>query len=410
MLDDLPIDWSNLTTKQVASESGLQTGPFGSQLKASEYVDADGADVFFVVMPKDIVDNQIDFSTCAKIERSKADTLKRHWLEAGDVLFARRGDLSKVAVYEAAGIKAICGTGCLRLRPNQSIAVHRFLRAVITSHGAIEWLKAHAVGATMPNLNTEIIGKLPLRLPPLPEQERIAEVLTSVDDSIRATEAVIAQAERVKRGLMEDLLTGGFGIEAIARGEVPEGWRVRQLGELAEFQNGFAFKPKDWVQEGRPIIRIQNLNGGTDFNYYDKGLDERFLVKSGDLLFCWSGSRGTSFGARYWHGEDGWLNQHIFKCVPKQLVSKSYLYYLLDLMTEQIERDAHGGAGLVHIKKSEMVKFRYAVPNAQEQERLSSILSEADEMIASNKRVLDQLIMTKRGLMDDLLTGRVRTV
>lgn len=187
--------------------------------------------------------------------------------------------------------------------------------------------------------------------------------------------------------------------------EVPEGWTKRSLGELSSFQNGAAFKPEDWSQDGKPIIRIQNLNGGSEFNYFAGELDRKFLVQDGDLLFCWSGSRGTSFGPRYWRGVEGWLNQHIFNCQPSSLVSKEYLYFLLDQLTTEIEAQAHGGAGLVHIKKSELTKFEYGLPPLPEQQRIAEILSSVDESIRATEAVIAQAERVKRGLMEDLLTG-----
>lgn len=258
-------------------------------------------------------------------------------------------------------------------------------------------------------LNLGLLKSYELAVPPLNEQHRIAETLSSVDASIKATQAVIEQAERVRRGMMGELLTGGLGSEAIERGEVPGGWTLSKVGELTELQNGYGFKSKDWAQAGLPIIRIQNLNGGGDFNYFNGEYDNKYLVNKGDLLFCWSGSRGTSFGARYWTQEQGLLNQHIFKCVPKEGVAKSFLYFLLDWMTVAIEQKAHGGAGLAHIKKSEMIGFSCVLPPITEQRRISEILSTVDDLIAKQRAIVEQQIHAKNGLMDDLLTGNVRT-
>lgn len=259
-------------------------------------------------------------------------------------------------------------------------------------------------------LNKKSLAEIPVFLPPLNEQHRIAEILSSVDASIQATHAVIEQAERVKSGLMEELLTGGLGKEAIELGEVPDGWKSSSIGALTELQNGYGFKSKDWAQDGLPIIRIQNLNGGGDFNYFNGKYDEKYLVQKGDLLFCWSGSRGTSFGARYWTQEKGLLNQHIFKCLPKDGVEKAFLYYLLDWMTVAIEKEAHGGAGLAHIKKSEMVAFSCCIPPVSEQRRIAEVLFDFDDFVARQKSIVEQQNLSKRGLMDDLLTGKVRAV
>jgi type I restriction enzyme, S subunit len=98
-------------------------------------------------------------------------------------------------------------------------------------------------------------------------------------------------------------------------------WDSSTLGECFELINGLAFKPNDWKQTGVPIIRIQNLNDpDAALNYFQGSIPERNKIVSGDLLFAWSGTLGSSFGARIWNGPSGVLNQHIFKVLTDENV------------------------------------------------------------------------------------------
>ena len=100
-------------------------------------------------------------------------------------------------------------------------------------------------------------------------------------------------------------------------GLIPDDWLTSTIGDSMRLINGRAFKPTEWKDSGLPIIRIQNLNDpNSEFNYFAGQVDDRHLVQSGTLLFAWSGTKGTSFGARIWTGATGVLNQHIFKVVP----------------------------------------------------------------------------------------------
>ncbi|MEO6402522.1 MAG: restriction endonuclease subunit S, partial [Vicinamibacteria bacterium] len=102
-------------------------------------------------------------------------------------------------------------------------------------------------------------------------------------------------------------------------GPVPSDWNVLTIGDSMRLVNGRAFKPADWGDRGLPIIRIQNLNDpSAEFNYFSGSVDGKNRVERGDLLFAWSGTAGTSFGARVWGGASGVLNQHIFKVIPDQ--------------------------------------------------------------------------------------------
>jgi hypothetical protein len=142
--------------------------------------------------------------------------------------------------------------------------------------------------------------------------------------------------------------------------------------------NGIAFKPVEWRSTGVPIIRIQNLNGADDFNYTDKdGLPHKLLIQPGDLLFAWSGNRGTSFGSFLWGKEfPGYLNQHIFKVADFSL-DQSYFYYALRAVTAYVEEQAHGIIGLVHITKPELGRISIPVPPEREQQQIGQYLDEA---------------------------------
>ncbi len=96
--------------------------------------------------------------------------------------------------------------------------------------------------------------------------------------------------------------------------ELPEGWTVAPVGDILNLVNGCPFKPSHWKQTGLPIIRIQSLNNpNAPFNYCTDKMPEKYRVRNGDLLFAWSGTPGTSFGAHIWESGDAWLNQHIFR-------------------------------------------------------------------------------------------------
>jgi type I restriction enzyme, S subunit len=218
-------------------------------------------------------------------------------------------------------------------------------------------------GTTFPEVSAKQFGEIAVPVPPLAEQMRIAEILDTTDEAIRSAERLIAKLEQCRRGILHDLLTCGIGDNGHVRdirqpsskftdpvlGRHPSRWEIRSFGALARYLNGYAFKPEDWVDTGYPIIRIQNLNGSSNFNYYDGPVHPNWLVLPGDLLFAWSGTRDSSFGPTIWRGPQGVLNQHIFK-----------------------------------VHESE------------------------DRLIAAESFKLERLRLLKAGLMDDLLTGRVR--
>jgi len=161
-------------------------------------------------------------------------------------------------------------------------------------------------------------------------------------------------------------------MSTVTMSETMARWDTVTIGECLRLINGRAFKPAEWSASGRPIIRIQNLNNpDAPFNYYEGDLPEKFAVSNGDLLFAWSGTPGTSFGAHIWQGNDAWLNQHIFKVLfsPEQF-DKRFLRYAINQNLDEYIRAAHGGAGLAHITKGRFESSALPVPSLAEQRHI----------------------------------------
>ena len=113
--------------------------------------------------------------------------------------------------------------------------------------------------------------------------------------------------------------------------DIPANWAWVRIGEAFDLVNGKAFKPSDWSETGIPIVRIQNLNDmNAPYNYCNTPCEEKYYLHGGELLFSWSGTPGTSFGAFIWQGGEAVLNQHIFIVYPRINASTEYLMYALN--------------------------------------------------------------------------------
>lgn len=189
---------------------GLQTGPFGSQLKVSDYVD----DGIPVIMPSDLRADGIDFSGAKSTSPQKANQLPQHHLKPGDVLFSRRGDVEKCGLYFEGDPPALCGTGCLRARIDVSKADPVLIYFLAQSDRCGSWLTQHAVGVTMPNLNTSIVGALPIPNLPLLEQRQWVDALLLAEGACRVNENYVGKAQKLKGVLSSDLLSGRVRVPA----------------------------------------------------------------------------------------------------------------------------------------------------------------------------------------------------
>lgn len=195
-------------------------------------------------------------------------------------------------------------------------------------------------------------------------------------------------------------------------GIIASDWELYTIGDVMRLINGRAFKPEEWETHGLPIIRIQNLNDAEAlFNYYSGPVEERHQIEPGDLLFAWSGTKGTSFGARIWRGPSGALNQHIFKVIPNERrITPAYTFWVLNKVQESIEKHAHGfKASFVHVKKSDFVGVQLPLPQTKkEQEAIAEALSDADALIESLEQLLTKKRNIKQAAMQELLTGKRR--
>lgn len=230
------------TLRDVCAAGGLiQTGPFGSQLHASDYIDRGVP----VIMPTNIGENRVVEEGIARVSEQMANSLARHRLRAGDIVYSRRGDITRRALIRDE-VGWLCGTGCLLVRPGDGTDPV-WLSYWLGTPDTRSWLMQHAVGATMPNLNTDILASVPVARPPLDEQRRIAEVLGALDDLIDTN-------EQLKSGLDE-----------LARATFLQAWdgeTWRTVGELGEVIMGQS-PPGDTYSEN--LVGLPFHQGVRDF-------------------------------------------------------------------------------------------------------------------------------------------------
>ena len=154
--------------------------------------------------------------------------------------------------------------------------------------------------------------------------------------------------------------------------DIPDSWEWVRVRNCTELFNGRAFKSSDWTVMGLPIVRIQNLNDEkAPFNYYDKSVEEDVHLYGGELLFAWSGTPGTSFGAHIWRNQEAVLNQHIFKLLfDETALFKPYYMYALNQRVGSLIKAAHGSAGLQHVTRGVFESTLIPLPPFAEQIRI----------------------------------------
>jgi type I restriction enzyme S subunit len=207
----LPNGWERRSLDEVCDQpNGIQTGPFGSQLHQSDYVD-DGVPV---VMPKNLINLRIVENDIARVTEAKANELGRHRMRLGDVVYGRRGDIGRRAYISKREEGWFCGTGCLRLRPDTTRVSPRYFFDTLGQKVTLGAIQGRAQGATMPNLSASVMGGVPVMVPPLMLQRHYDRIAEPVAELVANFEAANVDLARSRDLLLPRLISGEICVSA----------------------------------------------------------------------------------------------------------------------------------------------------------------------------------------------------
>lgn len=178
-----------------------------------------------------------------------------------------------------------------------------------------------------------------------------------------------------------------------SKNSLPEGWALVAIKDLCRLVNGRAFKPSEWFTTGLPIVRIQNLNNPeAKFNHFPGLIMDRFKIDTGELLFAWSGTPGTSFGAHIWKRGPAVLNQHIFRILfSEHLIDKGFFRLAINHRLNELIHAAHGGAGLAHVTKGVVEATELLIPPLAEQQRIVKAVEALLVKVSSSRDRLERV-------------------
>lgn len=281
-------------------------------------------------------------------------------------------------------------------------------------------LYRHLRETTQKNLNAEIVRNLKIPLPPFPEQRKIASVLCCVDGAIRTTDEIIQRTRELKKGLMQQLLTKGIGHTKFKQteiGEIPEEWEVAGLADcLSICQYGLSIP---LFNEGKyPILRMNNFDNGyvapSDIKYanIDEGLFNQFKLEHGDILFNRTNSYDLvgKIGIFLLKGDYTFASYLIRLRTNSEKLDPHFINYYLNttFMQSKLKSMATRGVSQSNINAKNLKSLKVPVPPLLEQRKISSVLFSMDEKTEKERHRKERLEKLKKGLMQDLLTGRVR--
>ena len=405
---------STSTLSEIVKSWGglIQTGPFGSQLHQHDYSEQG----IPVVMPKDIRNGRVDESGIARIPEGKARQLSRHFLKAGSVVFPRRGEISKCAYIDEEQAGFLCGTGCIKIEPPEEKLRSKFLFYFLGLRQSVEWLERNAVGTTMLNLNTKILGGLKVPLLASKKQDEIVDTLSAYDDLIENNRRRIQLLEQAARLLYKEwfvhLRFPGHEHTKIIDG-VPEGWEKKKIAEVCETIGGGTPSTKVseyWDGDITWVVPSDITNNNSlillksERKITEKGLRESSakLVPAESILMTSRASVG--FFALMDH--EVCTNQGFINIVPHDNQSRMYLLFNLLGKVNEIRSNAKGTT-YPEISKGRFREMDITIPSKILMEQFGEIAYDVIRQVRCLMRSNINLTKARDLLLPKLMNGEV---
>lgn len=322
--------------------------------------------------------------------------------EPGDVLISVRAPVGELNV---AAVRCVIGRGLAAIRGTKLDREYTYY----LMHERKRRLEALGQGSTFDAINSSDLRDLQVALPPLPEQEKIAAILSSVDEAIQATQAVIEQTRRVKEGLLQDLLTRGIGHTRFKQteiGKIPESWEVQKVADVLSIEN----------TRRKPISRTVRETMQGPYPYWgptkvldhlnEYAFDGEFALigEDGDHFLKFQDWEMTNWATGKFNVNN---HAHVVGNGPSCL-ARWFCYFFMhrDLMrTGALTRQ---GAGRYKLTKAALSMMPMAVPPMAEQREIIIRLDGVRDSLKPQDAAVTQLRHVKAGLLQDLLTGKVR--
>ena len=389
----------------------IQTGPFGSQLHQSDY--SEGG--IPVVMPKDLVGGKISEESIARVDKTHVERLCRHKIEVGDILYSRRGDVGRCAHVTKKEEGWLCGTGCLRVTIDSEKADSRFVFFQLQHPDTIGWVEKHAVGATMLNLNTTILSSVPIRLPALEIQKRIADILSAYDDLIENNQKQIKLLEEAARRLYKewfvDLNFPGHENTKIVDG-VPEGWNWCKLEDAIQLDPKVTLT-KERMKQFIPMSALSTSSMVLDESQFTETTSNSgSKFQNGDTLLARitpcleNGKTAYVSGLKSDEGAVG-STEYI---VMRAKTINSYMVYLLartDDFRQSAINSMSGSDGRQRVKSDKLKMLDYLHPTGELVEKFENVEEPIFEKIYRLSKQMQQTKQARDLLLPKLMSGEV---
>jgi len=345
---------------------------------------------YFLVTGTDFDNGLVNWDSCHYIDKWRYEQDKNIQLQKDDILITKDGTIGKVGYVEDLRLPATLNSGIFVIRPKTKDIIPKYLYYVFTSKIFEEFLKKLAAGSTINHLYQKDFVYFDFDIPNPSEQKAIAKALSDVDGLIASLEALIEKKEHIKTATMQQLLTGKKRLDGFS-GE----WVERKLGEVANLYQPQTISQNDLFSDGYLVFGANGIIG--KYAFYNH--------KTWQIIIT---CRGSTSGTVSKTTNYCWItgNAMVVNIDKNKDLNKDFFYYLLKY---QNFKTLVSGSGQPQITREPLEEFKIFLPKSKkEQQAIAQILSDMDKEIEALKTKLEKTKAIKRGMMQELLTGRVR--
>ena len=382
------MEWKEVRLGEVAD---VQTGPFGSQLHKKNYVNKGTP----IVTVEHLGNKWFTSQNLPMVSDEDKLRLAKYCSQEGDVIFSRVGSVDRCSFVSKEYSGWLFSGRCLRVRPRSGINPE-YLYYFLTNEGTKQYIRNIAVGATMPSINTKLLNEVPITIPSLADQRRIASILSSLDRKIELNNKINADLEEMAQAIFknwfvdfEPFKDGKFVDSEL--GMIPEGWKVVKMGDFFPVKTGKKDANTASVNGKYPFFSCSQNALCTDSYSFD--CDAILVAGNGDFNVKWYSGKFDAY-------------QRTYVLIPYNKKLLALLYYVVKRNLLTITSKARGSV-IRFITKGNLTDFEFAIPRDLENNEIVDVFESINEKIFANNKENSRLSLLRDTLLPRLMSGEI---
>ncbi|MBB6463335.1 restriction endonuclease subunit S [Flammeovirga kamogawensis] len=419
----IPSHWNVLTIDEIKADKkgAIAMGPFGSNIKSDNFVDKGVP----VIRGANMNAYQFYDDNFVYLTDEKANSLGNSICYRRDIVLTHRGTIGQVGMIpiDSKYPRYVVSQSGMKLTVNEEIVSPEYVFYYLKSRIGQHFLLRNTSQTGVPAIGqpTTSLKEIPIPIPPKDESDAIVNSIHALTSKIHLLRQQNTTLENMAQTLFkrwfvdfefpneagQPYKSSGGAMVASELGEIPEGWRVGSLVDIASYMNGVAcqkYPPKS-EDDKIPVLKIRELSSGitTNTDMASKSIDKKYLIDNGDVIFSWSGT----LLVKIWNGEQCVLNQHLFKVTSDEYPKWFYFWWTKYHLDRFIHIAANKATTMGHIKREHLNESMVKIPPSRMMYHLGNVLDGLLQKTINNHTEIQNLTNLRDTLLPKLMSGEV---